>query len=211
MARFSNQRLLQAFDVLHELYAFQDQDAFTQQLPASMAARMVNVPLHCGQMVMSIAKTRLSNFAQLMRVRVETDESSPPQLAVFGAWSASPGTIWDRNAALGASTPWKRMRCIRGRGTSAARRCRSSSGLITRWVVPSRYGVLSCNTTSPVGVRAGVCGLGPGGCHSSPCKARGFPGRSSNATQPSDRDCPISRNSDCELGEGFRVDKILTY
>ncbi len=36
MARFSNQRLLQAFDVLHELYAFQDQDAFTQQLPASM-------------------------------------------------------------------------------------------------------------------------------------------------------------------------------
>jgi len=29
---------------------------------------------------------------------------------------------------------------------------RNSSGVITRWVVPSRYGVLSCSTTSPAGV-----------------------------------------------------------
>ena len=40
--------------------------------------------------------------------------------------------------ALGASTPWKRIRCSSGRGTSAARRCMNSSGGITMWVVPSR-------------------------------------------------------------------------
>jgi len=28
-----------------------------------------------------------------------------------------------RSYAFGASTPWKRIRCSRGRGTSAARRC----------------------------------------------------------------------------------------
>ena len=38
------------------------------------------------------------------------------------------GTIWGRSLALGASTPWKRMRCSLGRGTSAARRCMNSSG-----------------------------------------------------------------------------------
>ena len=29
------------------------------------------------------------------------------------------------NLACGASTPWKRIRCERGRGTSAAKRCRN--------------------------------------------------------------------------------------
>lgn len=36
------------------------------------------------------------------------------------------------------------MRCNGGRGTRAASRYMNSSGLITRWVVPSRHGVLSC-------------------------------------------------------------------
>jgi len=51
--------------------------------------------------------------------------------------------------AFGASTPWNRMRCSRGRGTSAANRCMNSSGLITRCVVPSRHGVLSLSSTCP--------------------------------------------------------------
>jgi exoribonuclease R len=42
-----------------------------------------------------------------------------------------------RNFAFGAGTPWKRIRCKRGRGTRAARRCRNSSGDMTIWVVPS--------------------------------------------------------------------------
>ena len=39
--------------------------------PAEGAARMVNGPPHCGQVVMSMAKTRLSNWAQLIRARGE--------------------------------------------------------------------------------------------------------------------------------------------
>jgi len=93
---------------------------------SSIAARMVNAPPHWGQVVMSMAKTRLSSCAQLMRVRVEAEERSPSSLAMFGTGSASPGTIWERRAALGASTPWKRMRWSRGRGTRAARRWRNS-------------------------------------------------------------------------------------
>jgi hypothetical protein len=33
--------------------------------------------------------------------------------------------------ALGAKTPWKRIRCRRGRGTRAARRSMNSSGSMT--------------------------------------------------------------------------------
>jgi hypothetical protein len=46
-------------------------------------------------------------------------------------------TTCARIFALGASTPWKRIRCSLGLGTSAARRCMNSSGDITRCVVPS--------------------------------------------------------------------------
>ena len=53
------------------------------------------------------------------------------------------GTIFLRNFALGASTPWKRIRCKRGRGTRAARRSMNSSGSMTIWVVPSLYGLFS--------------------------------------------------------------------
>ena len=37
----------------------------------------------------------------------------------------------------------------RGRGASSAKRCMNSSGDITRWVVPSRQGVLRLSTTCP--------------------------------------------------------------
>ncbi len=54
-----------------------------------MAARMVKGPPHCGQVVMSMAKTRLSNCAQLMRARVETEESSLFPSTRFGTGAAS--------------------------------------------------------------------------------------------------------------------------
>ena len=54
-----------------------------------------------------------------------------------GDWRPEDGMISGRSLALGARTPWKRMRWSLGRGTSAARRCMSSSGDITTWVVPS--------------------------------------------------------------------------
>jgi MFS family permease len=72
--------------------------------------------------------------------------------AGFASWagaSGSCGTTSARSLALGASTPWKRIRCSRGLGTSAASRCMNSSGDITRWVVPSRQAVLSFNSICP--------------------------------------------------------------
>ena len=59
---------------------------------SSIAARRVNVPPHCGQVVISMAKTRLSNWAQLRRARVEAAGASPVSLEETVVWSASPGT-----------------------------------------------------------------------------------------------------------------------
>ena len=70
-----------------------------------MAAMKVKGPPHCGQAAMSIAKTRLSYCAQLMRARVEGAGDWPSSWAVSVSGSVSPGTIWDRSAALGASPP----------------------------------------------------------------------------------------------------------
>ena len=53
----------------------------------------------------------------------------------------------DSPARWGTSTPWKRIRCSRGRGTRAASRCMNSSGDITRCVVPSCQGVFSFSIT----------------------------------------------------------------
>ena len=51
-----------------------------------------------------MAKTRLSNGAQLVRAREEAVGESPVSVVVENAWSRSPGTICDRNVALGASS-----------------------------------------------------------------------------------------------------------
>ncbi len=64
-----------------------------------MAARIVKGPPHCGHVVMSMAKTRVSNCAQLMRARGEVEGRAPSPSVVSIAWSASPGTICDRNVA----------------------------------------------------------------------------------------------------------------
>jgi len=56
-------------------------------------------------------------------------------LALTGAL----GMISARSLALGVSTSWKRIRCNRGRGTSAASRCINSSGDIPIGVVPLLY------------------------------------------------------------------------
>ncbi len=58
-----------------------------------MAARIVKGLPHWEQVVMSMAKTRLSHCAQLMRARGEVEERAPFPSAGFGAGSASPGTI----------------------------------------------------------------------------------------------------------------------
>jgi hypothetical protein len=47
-----------------------------------------------------------------------------------------------RCLALGARMPWYLIRLPRGRGANAASLARNSIGSNTKWVVPSRYGVL---------------------------------------------------------------------
>ena len=58
-----------------------------------MAARMLKGPPHCGQVVMSMAKTRLSHWAQLIRARGEAEGGSSSRLAMSVFGLASPGTI----------------------------------------------------------------------------------------------------------------------
>jgi len=73
------------------------------------------------------------------------------------------GTTRGRSFAFGASTPWNRMRCSRGRGTSAASRCMNSSWLMTKCVVPSRHGVLSLRSTCPAALSWTVRRTAPAG------------------------------------------------
>ena len=95
-----------------------------------------------------VAKTRLSSRAQLMRAgrtwTVSASHWTPdaPTPGTSSSLGGPCGTTSERSFAFGASTPWKRIRCSLGRGTSAASRCMNSNGLITRCVVPSRQGVL---------------------------------------------------------------------
>jgi hypothetical protein len=109
-----------------------------------------------GQRRRSMPNTRSSNRAQPMgcaRVRsgsacsYSADAATP--VATCARAGGPCGTTRARNLALGASTPWYRIRCSRGRGTSAASRCMNSSGLSTRCVVPSRHGVFNSSCTCP--------------------------------------------------------------
>jgi hypothetical protein len=97
-------------------------------------------PPQFGQCPMSISNTRLNSLAQHSRTGpwcVQPASHSAGGAACAGA-PASCGTASARNLAVGARTPWSRMRCSLGLGTSAASRCMTSSGDITRCVVPSR-------------------------------------------------------------------------
>ena len=105
-----------------------------------MVAMILSWPPQFGQCAMSISNTRLSSRAQLMRAGRPC--AQPGSVAVSSdlpvACSGPCDTTMALSFAFGASTPWKRMSCSLGRGTSAASRCMNSSGDITMWVVPSR-------------------------------------------------------------------------
>jgi hypothetical protein len=90
-----------------------------------------------GQCSMSISNTRLSSLAQLNRAGrwcAQPASHSTDGAACAGA-SAFCGTTSARNLAFGAGTPWNRMRCSLGLGTSAASRCLNTIGDMTRCVV----------------------------------------------------------------------------
>ncbi len=60
---------------------------------SSMVAMSVTAPPQWEQAVMSIAKTRVSNWAQLRRARVEAEGGSPSASVGAATCSGSLGTI----------------------------------------------------------------------------------------------------------------------
>ena len=102
-----------------------------------MAARIVKGPPPWGQYSLAIANPRLSNWAQRMRASAEGRGASPWSAHWSMALTGALGMISARRLAWGASTPWKRIRGHRGRGTSAASRCMNSRGDI-----PNRGGAV---------------------------------------------------------------------
>ena len=121
--------------------------------PSEIAAMIFYSPPQFGQCAVSISNTRFSSLAQLSRTgrwcaQVASHSAGGAACAGgSGFCGTTCGTTCARSLALGARTPWKRIRCSLGLGTSAASRCMISSGDITRCVVPSRQGVLSLSTT----------------------------------------------------------------
>ena len=103
-----------------------------------MAAMIFKGPPQWGQCSRSISNTRLSNRAQLRRAGAAGGGASAWSAGGVLGFFGTLGMTSGRSLALGASTPWKRIRCNRGWGTSAASRYMNSSGDITRCVVPSR-------------------------------------------------------------------------
>ena len=115
---------------------------FSMTGASRMAAMIFNWPPQFGQCSRSRSNTRLSSRAQLSRTGPWCAQfaSHVAGSAASALSSGACGTTIGRSLALGASTPWKRIRCKRGLGTRAAKRCMNSSGDITRCVVPSRQG-----------------------------------------------------------------------
>jgi hypothetical protein len=73
-----------------------------------MAAMIVKGPPQWGHCSLSIANTRLSNRAQLMRAGADGGDASLWSAAGALALTGGLGMISERSLALGASTPWKR-------------------------------------------------------------------------------------------------------
>ncbi len=90
-----------------------------------MAAMILSSPPQFGQCSISISKTRLSSRAQLIRAgRPCAQPDSVAMCSDSPVVSSGPaGTTNARSLAeigkYSASTPWKRIRCSRGRGTGA--------------------------------------------------------------------------------------------
>ena len=71
--------------------------------------------------------------------------AAPPRAPCPWAAAADPGP----GSSGSSRSPAAPIRCSLDLGTSAASRCRNSSGLITRCVLPSGHGVLSLSSTCP--------------------------------------------------------------
>ena len=91
-----------------------------------MAALILSSPaLQFGQRCMSMSNTGLSSRAQLMRCTgafpALTSHLAAAAASLAG-YSCAGGTTSERSLAFGTNTPWNRIRCSLGRGSSAASR-----------------------------------------------------------------------------------------
>jgi hypothetical protein len=102
---------------------------------SSIAAMIFKRPPQFGQCSMSMSKTRLSKRAQLIRAGACACLAACPMLSSAGLGTIaarSLASVWYRREhAVEANQMQARTR------TSAARRCMTSSGDMTTWVVPS--------------------------------------------------------------------------
>ncbi len=113
-----------------------------------MSANTFTDPPQREQMLRSMSNTPRSRCIRVIKAPgggPEVGSSSVHTRALSGCLPGTP-TRW---RALGANTPWYRMRGGRGRGTHAARGARKSSGSNRQCVVPSRKGRLSSCTPRP--------------------------------------------------------------
>ena len=94
---------------------------------SSTLATMRAAPPQCTQVVTSMLNTRLRRCAQLIERRRSSGVrgssfalTSAGSASVAGRLPRPEGVSCARNFAFGAKMPWKRVRCARGGGTSAA-------------------------------------------------------------------------------------------
>ena len=104
-----------------------------------------------GQRVPSRSKILDRRAAHVRRWARTWGVTSAPGSRLISSATAGDGTICWRTLALGARTPWYRIKLSRGGGTSAANFSSSSNGDSSRWVVPSDHGVfkrkVSCSSS----------------------------------------------------------------
>jgi len=81
---------------------------------SSMTAMILSRPAQFGQRSMSMSRTRFSSRVQLIRAALPCACPSTGSVVVCTGY----GMIAARSLAFGANTPWKPIRCSRGRTTS---------------------------------------------------------------------------------------------
>ena len=116
-------------------------------LGSSMLATIRTAPPQWAQVVTSMEKTRLSRCAQLIARRFCSGLrgsswalTSTGTASLAGRLPRPEGVSCARRFAFGANTPWKRVRCARGGGTSAASLAMKSTASHSTCVVPLRRG-----------------------------------------------------------------------
>jgi hypothetical protein len=110
---------------------------------SSMLAITLSFPPQRAQASMSIPNTRFRRCAQVIATWRGVGACRSRLHAALLPLPRCAGVTAARSLLCGANTPWYRVRCIRGGGTSAASLAIRSSGSSTMCVVPSRYGVFS--------------------------------------------------------------------